>query len=152
MITGAHAILHSRDAEADRAFLRDVLGFTSVDAGQGWLIFGLPPSELAVHPGEKSLHQLYLLTDDVMKLTKDLAGRGVTCGPVLDRGWGLLTELPLPGGGVLGVYQPRHPRPAPVRRGLALPLGRAPAGKHKAVPVRKRAARPAGSGRPKRGR
>lgn len=122
MISGAHAILYSRDAEADRAFLRDVLGLQGVDAGQGWLIFGLPPSELAIHPGdENGAHQVYLLTEDVMALVKALDARGVRCGPVLDRGWGLLTEVPLPGGGTLGVYQPRHPRPGPVKAKRRLP-------------------------------
>ena len=116
MIIGAHSILYSRDAEADRAFLRDVLAFPSVDVGQGWLIFGLPPSEVAVHPGdENDVHQLYLLCDDVAGFVAGLGKRGVACGPVLDRGWGLLTEMTLPGGGKLGVYQPRHARPEPMR-------------------------------------
>lgn len=112
MITGAHSILYSTDADADRAFLRDVLGFPSVDVGQGWLIFGLPPAEVAVHPGEKNdVHELYLMCDDVGRFVARLEKRGVTCGPVLDRGWGLLTQVALPGGGKLGVYQPRHARP-----------------------------------------
>lgn len=116
MISGAHVIVYSRDPDADRAFLRDVLGLTHVDAGNGWLIFGLPPAELAVHPSEKNdLHQLYLMCDDVRALIVTLAGRKVACGPVVDRGWGLLTDLLLPGGGTIGLYQPRHPRPEPMR-------------------------------------
>jgi hypothetical protein len=115
MINGAHAILYSTDAEADRAFLGDVLGLPSVDVGQGWLIFGLPPAEVAVHPGERNdVHELYFMCDDVGRFVKGLEKRGVTCGPVLDRGWGLLTQVQLPGGGTLGVYQPRHARPAPM--------------------------------------
>ena len=116
MISGAHVVIYSRDAEADRALLRDVLGLTHVDAGGGWLIFGLPPAEVAVHPSERNdLHQLYLMCDDVRALIVTLAGRKVPCGPVVDRGWGLLTDLKLPGGGVIGLYQPRHPRPEPMR-------------------------------------
>ena len=116
MIRGAHVIVYSRDAEADRAFLRDVLGFTHVDAGNGWLIFGLPPAEVAVHPSDRNdLHQLYLMCDDVKATIVTLAAKKVACGPVVDRGWGLLTDLHLPGGGVIGLYQPRHPRPEPMR-------------------------------------
>jgi hypothetical protein len=120
MIIGAHSILYSTDADADRAFLRDVLRLPSVDVGQGWLIFGLPPAEVAVHPGGKNdVHELYLMCDDVAGFVAGMKERGVACGPVLDRGWGLLTEVTLPGGGTLGVYQPRHARPKPMRaRGL----------------------------------
>jgi len=112
MITGAHSIIYSTDAEADRAFLRDVLGLRGVDVGGGWLIFGLPPSEVAVHPAERSAgHELYLLCDDVAASVADMETRGVPCTPVPDRRWGLLTEVTLPGGGKLGVYEPRHARP-----------------------------------------
>jgi len=111
-ITGAHAIIYSTDAEADRAFLRDVLGFPGVDAGDGWLIFALPPAEVAVHPAhENGRHELYLMTDDVDALAASLRKQGIAASPVADRGWGLLTEVTLPGGGTLGVYQPRHARP-----------------------------------------
>jgi catechol 2,3-dioxygenase-like lactoylglutathione lyase family enzyme len=120
MISGAHVILYSRDAEADRAFLRDVLGLTHVDAGNGWLIFGLPPAEIAVHPSDRNdLHQLYLMCDDVRAMAVTLAAKKAACGPVVDRGWGLLTDLHLPGGGVIGLYQPRHPRPEPMRPAAA---------------------------------
>ncbi len=111
MITGAHAIVFSRDAEADRAFFRDVLGFEHVDAGGGWLIFALPPAELAVHPGEAA-HRLYLMCDDVRATVAELQGRGVEfLRDVADEGWGLLTALRLPGGGELGLYEPKHPMP-----------------------------------------
>ena len=112
MITGAHAIVFSKDADADRAFFRDVLKLTHVDAGDGWLIFGLPPSEVAVHPAdENGAHELYLLCDDVAAFVAEMARQGVATGPVTDQGWGLLTRLTLPGGGELGVYEPRHVRP-----------------------------------------
>ena len=125
MIIGAHSILYSTDAEADRSFLRDVLGFPSVDVGQGWLIFGLPPAEVAVHPGEENdVHELYLMCDDVAGFVADMKKQGVACGPVLDRGWGLLTQVTLPGGGKLGVYQPRHARPKPGGRTAAKTRGR----------------------------
>ena len=112
MIIGAHSILYSKNPVADRAFLRDVLGFPSVDAGDGWLIFGLPPSEVAVHPSEKNdVHEFYLMCADVEALVDDLARRKVACGPIQNQGWGLLTQVGLPGGGKLGIYQPRHARP-----------------------------------------
>ena len=111
MITGAHVIVYSRDADADRAFFRDVLEYPHVDAGGGWLIFKLPPAEVAVHPVEgQSSHELYLMCDDVNATVEQLAAKGVTCGPVSDQGWGLLTSIRLPGGGELGLYEPRHPK------------------------------------------
>jgi len=113
MITGAHVTIYSASPEADRAFLRDVLGLSHVDVGGGWLIFALPPAEVAVHPSDKNdLHELYLQTDDLQAFVAELARRGVACGPVQNPGWGLLTQVTLPGGGKLGVYQPRHARPA----------------------------------------
>jgi hypothetical protein len=112
MITGAHSIIYSKDPEADRVFLRDVLKFPSVDVGQGWLIFGLPPAEVAVHPSKKNdIHEFYLMCDDVKAFVADMKKRKVTCGPVQNMGWGALTQVTLPGGGKLGVYQPRHARP-----------------------------------------
>jgi catechol 2,3-dioxygenase-like lactoylglutathione lyase family enzyme len=113
MITGAHMIVFSRDAEADRAFFRDVLGFDSVDAGGGWLIFRLPPAELAVHPDETGGRQaLYLMCDDVHATVEQLKAAGVQIArDVTDEGFGLLTAIRLPGGGELGLYQPRHPSP-----------------------------------------
>jgi catechol 2,3-dioxygenase-like lactoylglutathione lyase family enzyme len=111
MITGSHVIVYSRDADADRAFFRDVLDLPHVDAGGGWLIFKLPPAEVAVHPvdGQPS-HELYLMCDDINATTEQLAAKGVTCGEVTDQGWGLLTSIRLPGGGDVGLYEPRHPR------------------------------------------
>lgn len=112
MINGAHAVIYSKNPEADRAFLRDVLGLPNVDVGDGWLIFGLPPAEVAVHPSEKNdVHELYLLCDDVEGLIDELRRKNIACGPVQNLGWGALTELTLPGGGKLGIYQPRHERP-----------------------------------------
>jgi len=111
VIRGAHAILYSSDAEADRVFLRDVLGLSHVDAGGGWLIFRLPPAEVAVHPAESSgAVELYLVCDDVAETVAELTGKGVVFdSPVSDQGWGLLTTLRLPGGGRLGLYEARHP-------------------------------------------
>ena len=115
MITGAHSILYSKSPAADRKFLRDVFGFPSVDAGDGWLIFGLPPSEVAVHPSEKNdVHEFYLMCDDVEAFIASMQKANVVCGPVQNQGWGLLTKVTLPGGGHLGVYQPRHGRPRSV--------------------------------------
>jgi catechol 2,3-dioxygenase-like lactoylglutathione lyase family enzyme len=110
MISGAHLVLYSADAEADRAFFRDVLGLHAVDAGHGWLIFALPPTEAAIHPAESSgRHELYFMCRDIAASVAALAARGVECAPVADRGWGLLTGFTLPGGGRLSLYQPRHP-------------------------------------------
>jgi catechol 2,3-dioxygenase-like lactoylglutathione lyase family enzyme len=112
MITGAHTVLYSRDPEADRRFLRETLGFRAVDAGGGYLIFALPPSEVAVHETEGAAaggkHELYLTCDDVKAETARLGAKGVACGPISDEGWGLLTTIRLPGGGDLGIYEPRH--------------------------------------------
>ena len=116
MLIGAHAIIYSRNADADRAFLRDVLKLTNVDVGHGWLIFGLPPAEVAVHPGEENdVHEFYLMVDDVEGFIRDMKKRGVACGEIRNQGWGMLTQLTLPGGGKLGVYQPRHGRPEPMK-------------------------------------
>jgi hypothetical protein len=112
MISGAHSIIYSKKADADRAFLRDVLRLPSVDVGHGWLIFGLPPAEVAVHPSDGGdRHELYLMCNDVAGFVAEMKTRDIACGPLKDQGWGVLTELTLPGGGKLGVYQPRHARP-----------------------------------------
>jgi predicted enzyme related to lactoylglutathione lyase len=111
MITGAHAILYSNDAEADRAFLRDLLGTASVDAGGGWLIMALPPAEVAVHPTQDApKHELYLMCDDIENTVRELTAMGGRFDDgVSDEGWGLLATLRLPSGAPLGLYQPRHP-------------------------------------------
>ena len=110
MIFGAHIIVYSKDAEADRAFLRDVLGFSSVDAGRGWLIFALPPAEAAVHPAEENgRHELYFLCDDLKAEVSALAAKGVQCSEVHEERWGSITRIKLPGGGQVGLYQPKHP-------------------------------------------
>jgi len=112
MINGAHSVIFSTNPDADRAFLRDVLKLTHVDAGGGWLIFGLPPAEVAVHPSEKNdLHEFYLMCDDVDVFIAEMDKHAIECTPLHDEGWGRLTHLTLPGGGKLGVYQPRHERP-----------------------------------------
>jgi hypothetical protein len=122
MITGAHAILYSSNPEADRAFLRDVLALPNVDVGGGWLIFGLPPSEVAVHPAEESEHhELFLLCDDVALFIDKMTKQGLACTPIRDLRWGRLTQVTLPGGGALGVYEPKHARPAqpkPAKRAM----------------------------------
>jgi catechol 2,3-dioxygenase-like lactoylglutathione lyase family enzyme len=113
MITGAHAIIYSQDAEATRAFLRDKLGFSrSVDVGGGWLIFALPPAELAVHPDASGgRHELYLMCDDLDATMVELRARGVEfTSAVTDERWGRVTSLKVPGGGELGLYEPRHPK------------------------------------------
>lgn len=112
MIIGGHSVLYSTDPEADRAFLRDVLRLPHVDAGEGWLIFGLPPAEVAVHPSEKNdVHEFYLMCDDVKSFIAEMGKRGVSCEAVQSMGWGRLTRVTLPGGGTLGIYEPRHARP-----------------------------------------
>jgi catechol 2,3-dioxygenase-like lactoylglutathione lyase family enzyme len=120
MITGAHVLLYTTDPEADRAFFRDVLEFRSVDAGHGWLIFALPPAELAMHPGDGAFAQshgsesmigaiLYLMCDDVAATVRAIEGKGVACTPLQEERWGIRTTLRLPSGGSLGLYQPSHP-------------------------------------------
>jgi len=146
MITGAHAILYSTNPEADRAFLREVLGLPHVDVGGGWLIFGLPPAEIAVHPAEESRHELYLLCDDVAAFVAEMATRNIACAPISDQRWGLLTEVVLPGGGKLGVYEPRHARPpqhgAPAAASRARPKAKA-AKKPTKKPAKKATKKPA---------
>jgi catechol 2,3-dioxygenase-like lactoylglutathione lyase family enzyme len=110
MMFGAHVIVSSKDAAADRAFLRDVLGLSSVDAGHGWLIFALPPAEVAVHPAEDtSGHELYFMCDDLKAEVSALGKKGVHCSEVQEARWGSITHIRLPGGGAVGLYQPKHP-------------------------------------------
>jgi hypothetical protein len=122
MIIGAHSIIYSKDAEADRTFLRDVLGLPHVDVGFGWLIFGLPPAEVAVHPNDKNnLHEFYFMVEDVEAFVAAMKSRGIACGKVQSMDWGALTQVKLPGGGKLGVYQPRHARPESLSAGSRQP-------------------------------
>lgn len=119
MINGAHLLLYSRDPDADRVFFRDTLGFASVDAGEGWLIFAMPPSELGIHPGdgmfvERHADQelsgilVYLMCDDLQQTIETLRGKNVHTTAITHAGWGITTTIRLPGGGGLGLYQPRH--------------------------------------------
>ncbi|HLQ04200.1 MAG TPA: extradiol dioxygenase [Verrucomicrobiae bacterium] len=112
MIFGAHVIVYSTDADADRAFLRDVLGYSNVDAGHGWLMFALPPAEVAVHPAETNgKHELYFMCDDLKAEMSALKKKGVICSDVEEARWGSITRMRLPGGGEVGLYQPKHPSP-----------------------------------------
>lgn len=116
MIHGAHVIIYSKDAEADRAFFRDVLEYPFADAGHGWLIFALPPAEVALHPSDSNdQHQLFLMCDDVQALIAKMESKNVACSPVDEQRWGSITQVTLPGGGKLGIYQPKHPSPLPAR-------------------------------------
>jgi hypothetical protein len=112
MINGTHVVLYTKDPEADRAFFRDVLQLPSVDAGHGWLIFALPPAEAAFHDAEHNdKHELYLMCDDIAATLRDLKKKKVPVSDVNEQRWGTLATLTLPGGGKVGIYQPKHPRP-----------------------------------------
>ncbi len=118
MLTGGHSIIYSKNAEADRAFLRDVLRLPNVDVGEGWLIFGLPPAEVAVHPSENNdEHEFYLMCDDIRAFVAQMQEHRVACSAVQVQGYGIFTQVTLPGGGKLGVYQPRHARPKAMQAG-----------------------------------
>ena len=112
MVSGAHAVIYSTNPDADRAFFRDVLKLPFVDVHAGWLIFGLPPSEVAVHPADANdTHEFYLMCDDIQSFVAEMTARGLACAPLAAQPWGMLTRVTLPGGGTIGVYQPRHERP-----------------------------------------
>jgi len=112
MIHGAHVIVYSKDADADRAFFRDVLKYPSVDAGHGWLIFALPPAEVAVHPSdENDVHKLYLMCDDIHAFIAEMNSKSVPCSAIAEERWGSVAYVTLPGGGKVGAYQPKHPSP-----------------------------------------
>lgn len=116
MITGAHSIIYSKKPEADRAFMRDVLKLPYVDSGDGWLIFALPPSEVAFHDSTKNnVEEFYLICDDIENLIAQMRKYKITCSPVQRQAWGLLTKVKLPGGGSLKIYQPLHVRPKPMK-------------------------------------
>jgi catechol 2,3-dioxygenase-like lactoylglutathione lyase family enzyme len=110
MLTGAHVVIYSKDAEADRAFFRDVLGFRHVDAGHGWLIFALPAAEVAFHPDDKNdKHDMFLTCDDLKSLMAALQKKGVQFDEITEQRWGTSTAIALPGGGKIGLYEPKHP-------------------------------------------
>ena len=109
-IIGLHALMYSSKDEETRRFFRDVLGFPSVDAGRGWLIFAMPPAELAIHPAEgEEYHELYLMCDSIDATTAELNRKGVVTAPIQERPWGRSSQITLPGGAQLGLYEPRHP-------------------------------------------
>ena len=138
MIIGGHSIIYSKGPEADRAFLRDVLKLTNVDVGDGWLIFGLPPAELAVHPSnENNVHEFFLMCDDVQAFLADMAKHHIACDPAQDRGYGLVTQVTLPGGGKLGVYQPQHARPKAMSAKPAKPAAKRAGEKRKKTAARR---------------
>jgi hypothetical protein len=146
MINGAHIIIYSTNADADRDFLRDVIGLPHVDVGHGWLIFGLPPAEVAVHPaGSNGKHELYFMCNDVEAFVETMRSRSVETDPIQDQGWGLVTQITLPSGGKLPIYEPRHARPE-----AAQPV-RKKAGKKKAAKApKKKAAKPTAAKAPKK--
>ncbi|MBC7835477.1 MAG: VOC family protein [Phycisphaerales bacterium] len=115
MINGLHTMIYAKDAAKARAFFRDVLGIRAIDAGEGWLIFAMPPAEMGVHPAEsvedEAKQQIYLMCDDVHATVAQLTAKGVELSqPITDQGWGLMTSLKIPGGGEIALYEPRHPR------------------------------------------
>jgi len=118
MVNGIHALFYAQDADKVRGFFKDVLKLGSADAGEGWLIFALPPAELGIHPTEdKPHHELYLMCDDIQATMKDLKAKGVEFAhPVKDQGWGLVTAIKVPGGGEMGLYEPRHPTALKLKR------------------------------------
>ena len=153
MITGAHSIIYSTRPEADRAFLRDVLKLTHVDVGGGWLIFGLPPAEVAVHPSdENDVHEFYLMCADVEALIGEMKKRNIDCSPVHNQGWGLLTLITLPGGGKLGVYQPRHARPKTISAPKTVRVMKASTASKAGKPAAKKSVKKAGAEAPKKKR
>jgi hypothetical protein len=155
MIIGAHNVVYSTNPDADRDFLRDVLKLGGVDAGGGFMIFGLPPAEIAMHEGpNNSVHELYLMADDIKGFVGEMTGHGLSCTAVEDTGWGLVTKLTLPGGGTLSVYQPKHPRPKPAASAAPRTVKKAPKKKAAKKPAKKsakKAAKPKAKAK-KRGR
>jgi len=116
VINGAHVVIYSKDAEADRAFFRDVLKFSSVDAGHGWLIFAMPPLEAAFHDSEENgQHELFFMCDDIAATLKDLRAKEVEVSEVSEQRWGKVAKFELPGGGKIGVYEPKHASPLKIK-------------------------------------
>jgi hypothetical protein len=123
MIIGAHSIINSKKPEQDRRFLSEVLGLPHVDAGHGWLIFGLPPSEIAVHPADESgTQEMFFIVKDIHEFVSEMKRRKIKCSPPQELRWGILTQVTLPGGGKLGFYQALHPRPKAVKVSRKKPL------------------------------
>lgn len=122
-ILGAHVIVYSEKADADRQFLAGLFGTKGADAGGGWMIYALPPAEIAVHPGENDVHELYVMVDDVEAFVAAMKKKKVKCAPVSEQRWGLLTSITLPSGGKLGVYEPKHASPI-IRSARAKPSRR----------------------------
>ena len=117
MINGTHVVIYTKDTEADRAFFRDVLKFPSVDAGHGWLIFAMPQLEVAFHDSEKNdQHELFLMCDNLDATLKELKSKKVKVSDISEQRWGKLARLTLPGGGKIGLYQPKHPSPFEAQR------------------------------------
>ena len=133
MITGAHVMLQSTNDKADMEFLTGVLKLPSINAGGGYMIYGIPPAEVSIHGSDRNdVHQLYFMCDDIAAFTGDMTRHGIAFSTPVRQSWGTLTEITLPGGGKLGVYQPRHPRPGPAGK---------PAAKKKAAPPAKKVAK-----------
>jgi len=144
MLIGSHTIIQSKDADADKAFLRDVLGLPNIDSGGGWLIFALPPSEVAVHPSAKNgVHEFYLICDDIEAFVAQMKKQRVLCSPIQEQRWGRLVQITLPGGGKLGIYEALHPRPEPAS-------GKAPTTKSKPRAQAARKSRAAAKRKPTR--
>jgi hypothetical protein len=134
MIIGAHIMVQSRNDKADQKFLTDVLKLSSVDNGGGFLIFGVPPAEIAVHASDKNdAHELFFMSDDIAGFVAEMKKRGIACTAPANRGWGTMTQLTLPGGGKLGVYQPHHKRPRAMKA-----VAKKKAAKKKAAKKKKR--------------
>jgi hypothetical protein len=151
MLIGAHTIIYSTNPDADRAFLRDVLAFSNVDLGGGWLVFGLPDSELAVHPASESgAVEFYLMCDDVQAFIADMRAHDIVCDPVHEERWGLLMRLTLPGGGHLNVYEPRHARPPTMSVAKPAPKRKPAKRKSAPKPAKKSAAKKAAKPAPKK--
>jgi len=133
MLSGIHLIIYSKDAEADKAFFKDILQLNHIDVGHGWLIFGLPPTELAVHPSSTDdFHEIYLMCRNIQSFVRQMDKKKIPCSKIQDRGWGQLVQLTLPGGGQLGVYQPRHKSPKSVVGSRGKTSGRSVASKSEA--------------------
>ena len=141
MIIGAHVMLQSTNDHADMAFLTDVLKLPSINAGGGYMIYGVPPAEMSIHSSDRNdVHQLYLMCDDIADFTADMTRHGIAFSTPARQSWGTVTEITLPGGGKLGVYQPRHARPEPAGKPAAI---KKPAAKKKAAPPAKKVAKKA---------